>query len=318
MSNCIIWGTQASVTSAGERTLVRSERTAGSYVIGGTAEAIKSRDDRLFCAKLTTWLIGRRLAGEEAPFISSETLKQVRAQSQLSTSARLDRFWQYLAHINYSVGDRLYYGSERSGPTTVAHLNAWMECYEDTQFGAFLEILREEGFLTFENGRIRLSARGWARLEATQRGGINSRYGFAAMWFSEATDRAFAEGIEPAIRRAGYEPIRIDRVEHNRKIDDEIIANIKQSRFIVADFTCGTVSDGEQHHTLPRGGVYFEAGYAMGLGIQVIWSCREDQIGSVHFDTNHFAHILWNTPEELEERLYNRIAAVVGLGPSAV
>lgn len=153
----------------------------------------------------------------------------------------------------------------------MANLLGWMECYEDNQFGALLVVLQEEQFLAFEGGRIRLSARGWAKLEATQRGGVNSRYGFVAMWFSDTTDPAFARGIEPAIRRAGYEPVRIDRVEHNRKIDDEIIANIRRSRFIVADFTCGTINDGVQEHPVPRGGVYFEAGYAMGLGIEVIW-----------------------------------------------
>lgn len=42
--------------------------------------------------------------------------------------------------------------------------------------------------------------------------------------------------------------------EHSNKIDDEIIGEIRRSAFIVADFT---------GH---RGGVYFEAGFAMGLG----------------------------------------------------
>ncbi len=37
-------------------------------------------------------------------------------------------------------------------------------------------------------------------------------------------------------------------------------------RFMIADFT---------GH---RGGVYFEAGFAHGLGIPVIWTCREDQL----------------------------------------
>ena len=59
--------------------------------------------------------------------------------------------------------------------------------------------------------------------------------------------------IETAISGAGYKPVRIDKHQHNNRIDDEIVAAIRQSRFVVADFT------------QQRGGVYFEAGLAMGL-----------------------------------------------------
>jgi hypothetical protein len=82
----------------------------------------------------------------------------------------------------------------------------------------------------------------------------------------------------------------------------------------VADFTTGIIGDGEHRTAVPRGGVYFEAGFAQGLGIPVIWTCRSDQISHVHFDTRQFNHILWTTPEDLKVRLFNRIGAVVGLG----
>ena len=59
------------------------------------------------------------------------------------------------------------------------------------------------------------------------------------MWFDESMDQAFEVGIEPAIEEAGYKPLRIDRKEHVNKIDDEIIAELRRSRFVVADFTQG-------------------------------------------------------------------------------
>ncbi len=31
----------------------------------------------------------------------------------------------------------------------------------------------------------------------------------------------------------------------------------------------------------------------------------------VHFDTNHFSHITWETPEELKKKLNDRIVAAV-------
>ena len=129
---------------------------------------------------------------------------------------------------------------------------------------------------------------------------------------------AYEKGIEPAIRETGYEPLRIDRKEHINKmridrkehinkIDDEIIAEIKRSRFLVADFTQGDFG--------ARGGVYYEAGFARGLNIPVIFDCREDAICKVHFYTRQFNHITWKTPEELLARLRQRISATIGDGP---
>ena len=130
---------------------------------------------------------------------------------------------------------------------------------------------------------------------------------FVAMWFDEEMRAAYTYGIEPAIESAGYKPMRIDQKVDVVKIDDEIIAEIRRSRFLVADFTHG--KDGA------RGGVYFEAGFALGLGVPVISTCREDAIDSVHFDTRQYHHTLWKGPEDLRDKLENRILAVIGEGP---
>jgi hypothetical protein len=57
------------------------------------------------------------------------------------------------------------------------------------------------------------------------------------MWFNDVTHAAYNDGIELAIRDPGYRALRIDKKEHNNKIDDEIIAKIRRSKFLVADFT---------------------------------------------------------------------------------
>tara|TARA_R110002012_G_scaffold77282_3_gene195494 strand:- start:37217 stop:37951 length:735 start_codon:yes stop_codon:yes gene_type:complete len=139
-----------------------------------------------------------------------------------------------------------------------------------------------------------------------------SNQAFIAMWFSPEAQSAFDDGIRPALAELGFDARRIDQKEHNNKIDDEIIAEIRQCRFLVADFTCGTTEPDRKGIAIARGGVYFEAGFAMGLGIPVIWCCREDLIGQVHFDTRQYNHITWNTPEELREKLKNRVGAVIG------
>ena len=123
-------------------------------------------------------------------------------------------------------------------------------------------------------------------------------------------DDVYNNGIEPAIRDAGYHPVRIDRKPDVNKIDDEIIAEIRRSRFLVADFTHGEGG--------ARGGVYFEAGFAFGLNIPVIYMCRDDAIDQIHFDTRQYYHITWSRSEleKLREDLKNRILALIGEGPS--
>ena len=120
----------------------------------------------------------------------------------------------------------------------------------------------------------KLTVKGYAHLDEFGHKVIISSKAFVAMWFHESMKDVWEKGIKPAIEESGYEPVRIDQKEHSNKIDDEIIAEIRRSRFIVADFTHG--NDGA------RGGVYYEAGFAHGLNIPVIFTCREDVFEKIH------------------------------------
>jgi nucleoside 2-deoxyribosyltransferase len=129
--------------------------------------------------------------------------------------------------------------------------------------------------------------------------------GFVAMWFDPQMDAIWKEGLKPAVEDAGYEPIRLDETEHNNKICDEIIAKIRRARFVVADFT-GQSS-----------GVYYEAGFAAGLGIPVIFTCRQREVGheDLHFDVRQFNTIDWTEAADLRSKLTARISATIGDGP---
>jgi hypothetical protein len=150
-----------------------------------------------------------------------------------------------------------------------------------------------------------ISPVGFKLLDDLRRGNPQSAIGFCAMWFSPGVQPLWTDAIEPAIKNAGYEPKRIDKHEHTNKIDDEIVAMIRRSRFVVADFT------GQ------RSGVYFEAGYALGQGRRVIWTCHEDELKDVHFDTRQYNFLVWKHGEyaDLAKRLQNRIEATLGRGP---
>ena len=134
-----------------------------------------------------------------------------------------------------------------------------------------------------------------------------SNQAFVAMRFHDSMQQAYWQGIEPAIRAAGYEPVRIDNIEHAGLIEDAIIAAIRKARFVVCDSTPG--DDGA------RGSVYYEAGFAHGLNLTVIFTCRHDKLKLVHFDTSHFNHIAWNDYEDLKTRLQQRIERLFGQGP---
>jgi nucleoside 2-deoxyribosyltransferase len=147
------------------------------------------------------------------------------------------------------------------------------------------------------NNGYRLGLKGWERLAELKKTVTNSDKAFVAMWFDESMTDVYLEAIKPALEETGYNPIRIDFEHHNERVDDRIIAEIRTSGLVVADFT--------QH----RGGVYFEAGYALGLGIPLIWTCRKNQISKAHFDTRQFNHIVWESKEELKQKLIDRINA---------
>jgi DNA-binding PadR family transcriptional regulator len=212
-------------------------------------------------------------------------------------------------HIT-QLGDSLALG-EDSDPDTL-RLLAETESKSIQELLQLLHMLEDSGFLkgSFYMGgqaRVQPTVRGWQELDNLKRPRTDSAQAFVAMWFNELTSEAYTNGIEPALNTTGYKAIRIDKKEHNNKIDDEIIAEIRRSRFLIADFTC------ERKNV--RGGVYYEAGFAQGLGIPVIWTCRETSLADLHFDTRQYSHIVWKTPEDLFSQLKNRIGATVGDGP---
>lgn len=147
---------------------------------------------------------------------------------------------------------------------------------------------------------LRLTPAGWKHFDELKKVNKESKQVFVAMSFKAELTNVFKDGIKPVEKETGFTMKRVDSEEHNEKIDNRIISEIRKSRFLIADFT------GQ------RRGVYFEAGYALGLGIPVIWTCRKDNIKQCHFDTRQYNHITWETTDELREKLKNRILATIG------
>ena len=323
---CRIWGTPASpmsYPSGKDGHYVDSPRAGGKYFISRTATAKSINCDERTKARLTTWLIDQRRLGEKIPEVSTDTFKEVKKRQSLSVLERADRLLKYIERKASShLGEGFHFSTTDIDPTFMEML-AWSESTingqekgkAEEEINFFIDYLLERGWIM--SGRkdnsstdtsYKLTVKGYAHLDELEHKVTISSKAFVAMWFDKSMEGVWEKGIKLAIEDSGYEPVRIDRKEHSNKIDDEIVAEIWRSRFIVADFTHGNEG--------ARGGVYYEAGFAHGLNIPVIFTCRKDVLEKIHFDTRQYNHIVWETPEELRQKLTARIAAVIGDGPN--
>lgn len=308
--SCPIWKVEAEDLKLTTRDsqAFNSPRTGGNYVIKRLAKTKLHRaygDDHRFKARLSTWLVDQRALGEKSPKITEHTLEELKDQTDLPVHERADRLLKAISSELMYLGFEVWAGEQNLGWKLLAH----SECINHTELDFLLEYLCSQSWLkSIGSRKYVITVQGHARLAELQSRNASSDQAFIAMWFDTTMKQAYQKGIKLGVEDAGYKPVRIDNKEHSNKIDDEIIAEIKRSRFLAADFTQGDQG--------ARGGVYYEAGFAHGMNIPVIFSCRQDMIEHVHFDTRQYNHIDWNEPSDLRRDLSKRISAVIGDGPN--
>lgn len=214
-------------------------------------------------------------------------------------------------------------------------------CDESGELVAICGLLFKEGLIHAPDtmnpqNNLFITAKGYQRLREIQRPNRASRQCFVAMWFTTEMNLVYEKAIKPAIEFVEegeslprFEAVKIDNVEHVNDINDEIIGQIRRSRFMVCDLTGY------------RGGIYFEAGFAYGLGLDIIYTCSKDwakeellkneegievttlydsnknkiQIKKegIHFDLAHRNRIEWSEDnlDDLRSKIENRIKAVI-------
>lgn len=133
--------------------------------------------------------------------------------------------------------------------------------------------------------------------------GKESNICFVAMSFDESLNYIYTDAIQKAIVETGFTPLIIknEHLDSDMTINDGILAGIKKAKFMIADFTQN------------KRGVYFEAGYALGRGQKVIYTCKDEptEVKELHFDTNHYQHILWKDAEDLKQKLIDKIEVFI-------
>ena len=214
--------------------------------------------------------------------------------SQSSVSRRIEKLLRVIAD-----------GCKRPGrliEITFAQDCSLCDASDEGELTVYLEHLQSKGLVNkggagVGKGLYGLLIAGWEAVEPRiGAGGIAGRC-FVAMWFDDSMKDAYDRGFAPGISDAGFTPIRIDQKLTNKGISDEIKAEIRMAQFTVADFT------GQ------RQSVYYEAGFANGLGREVIWCCRTDDVNKLHFDIKHLGHVVWKDAVDLRKRLTDSIRA---------
>lgn len=146
---------------------------------------------------------------------------------------------------------------------------------------------------------------------------------FVAMSFHKSKNR-IRKAIKDGIFNAGYSIEIMDEIVHNHQIVPEMLRLIKESRFLVMDIT------------EPNLGAYYEAGYAQGLGKEVIITCREDIFNQKeficekvtqnedkkcrykeistkpHFDIAQKQILVWKNYKDLTKKLSEWIKYIIG------
>ena len=228
-------------------------------------------------------------------------------------SERVDLILKYIAENASHMGNYIRYGGDNR-----LYSALFVDQYEmgvigeqkiyapdvESQFKFIIEYLKKKEYINISmNGKepsshdsIALTVEGYSRVEELERSNSKGRQVLVAMKFGEDTN-CLRAAIKKGIADAGYIPILIDEVQHNDFITPELLSHIRNSKFVVVDLT---------HQ---NNGAYFEEGYAMGYGKQVIQLCKADV--TLHFDIAQKNTIIWKTENEIPERLKNRILATI-------
>jgi hypothetical protein len=266
--------------------------------------------DLFFGPKLSAWIRDRNERHAEVPKLTTATLEDLK--KGLRNYGPREKQIILLQNIERKTA---YPGKSVEIIPKYDIPLAWASSEEE--FHYYINSLIERGFLKKRGHAgpitrfsdmlfsVIITADGWDYLEQHERRIEERTQAFVAMSFKDDLKAIWKGPIFNAITKAGYKPYRGDEEPHIGLIDVKIISEIKNSRFVVADFT------------YQNRGVYFETGYAQGMGLPVIRCVKEDDFEKLHFDKNHYNFIIWKTPSDLEGQLYNYICAIIGKGKEA-
>lgn len=190
----------------------------------------------------------------------------------------------------------------------------------EVQFQYIINYLSKNNLILGSGDYIQLTPKALERIYGLQKNQINNKNVFVAMSFNPAIETIY-DAIDSAIRKAKCEVISMKHRIHNKQIVPEMLRLIKESKILVMD-----ISE-------PNFGAYYEAGYAQGLGKEVIFTCKssvmkkdkfpcDDKKGEEcellkkyskpHFDIAQKQILVWEDEADLTEQLTEWIKFLIG------
>ena len=310
---CPIWGTPCKISKPDIRRpflfRVESDRVSVPYLFDrGDLEMLRETEsiNDKFRVILTRWLVEqyRRNPNSEdyAPQLTGRVIGQVLAGEVSPLRPHEQANNLLVALSEYAAPGKQIHKSTVDKP----RLLAVSESADGQESRLLLEHLIAQGSVNADGGnRVWVSIPGFERVAELEQHGIDSKQVFIAMWFDPSI-RFLGELMAHVARGLGYDPFIVDQAHFGNKICDKIEIEIRRSTLLVADLT-------HNPHTGVRGSVYYEAGLAMGIGIPIVWTCREDQLKLLHFDVRQYPHIPWNEQnmDRFREQLADRIQVVL-------
>jgi len=127
-------------------------------------------------------------------------------------------------------------------------------------------------------------------------------YAFIAMPIDPA-DSALEDvldAIKEAAKRCGVNAERVDEPHSNERITDRILESIRKAEFVIVDLTGS------------RPNVFYEAGYAQGIGKTPIYVARDGT--PLAFDLKDYPVIFFRNMKELKDRLEGRLRGLAAKG----
>ncbi|MDA1191082.1 MAG: hypothetical protein O3A46_05280 [Candidatus Poribacteria bacterium] len=257
---------------------------------------------------ISGWIRERNARGDDQPELStSEHIDQILgSRKSLNVPDKMDHLLCMIsALMDLTVRDHLKYDEDFDYPLAyAANQGEFVRIHQLLQQRNLLEVITVGSTVAFK-----LTADGWERAEQLKLVSQVPDQCFVAMSFDPSMRHVYDDAIQRAIKSIDLDasgsrklrPFRIDDVEHNQNIPTFMLDEIQKSLLLVADVT------GQNQ------GVYFEAGYALGHGIPVIFTCDESDKDNRHFDTEQYNHIFWKDPDDLRKRLERRIRETIAI-----
>ena len=277
-------------------------RNCGRFRLSGTAKAmINSRvaQSQQYATRLSH-LIRRMQRTDEWAVVTSHILDSVEKLELPDPATQLEDLILYIGTNQSHPGDYVEYRHD--------DLRAELGAFDRAGVHFIVSAAENDGLIDSNNttggAHSRLTMDGWRIFHELQRGSSKSPQAFMAMSFgNKILTTIFENYFKPAVKRAGFDLIRLDENPTAGSIDERLRVEIRRSSFLVAD-----LSD-------DNAGAYWEAGFAEGLGKHVIYTCEESKFNSdgTHFDTNHFQTVLWSaeSPELAADILTSTIRSTL-------